>query len=492
MTPGLHNEGALAEFSTAVVLERAVIGASGDSNFIFGGDTGILQGLELAAHTDGPGLYAMALLRGRNVGGWSVTRNGWGGSSFGTPQYGTALPDALAEHAVDDSLVYHAGDADGDTSTTTTKRICGNWEAGMLLGEANRLRFELFHLSHGSGEGGPWLSAREASNVYNVRAENAARSSSVVAGTDGKLLVSTLDMPADPAWAGRNVEALAAPWNTAGKLFVGPQTWIGRRLLNPDVTHGVGIAPLVYQGGQPTRKMAELFTEEGVKALATWFRMAMHGLPARTKFLWANFHIGNDANDGQPAWNPATGFFDSPNVGRSSEGHADNVEGALRYLRAAWELAGFHWDDFLFVDGPYHPKPDTEIVLWDGANRPFNEAMGLAYEAVRARAQARNWTRVAAIDTNAWMTYAGATGTGDDFVDADYASGGADRAHLARTGYEKLGRRWWAAINAAQVSAALRLQSAAATGDFAGVFKPGAVAPDGTLKSGLLRKLLIT
>lgn len=454
MTNGLYNEHLIHQAYDAARTGRVAWGVGGDSGTIFSGSTGYVQALEKAFFDDASsGVWGYELTGARGIASWASTRNGHSSISPGLPDNDA---DAQPEFRMEDANwvggggkhIYLApGDALAASSTRAQNQRLNTTDSNSgdsLGGVEEALSYENFLLSTSDSGGQIWTSVYDFLN----RRRATTGAFEIVPGVSGRTgIVSLVEYPmaALPGYDFDMLGTVAVRNNVSlkGPVNIAYSGW--RRI---DIEKGVRICPLYAQGGLPTRSAVAGFMATDPRAIGAWIEAATWGLDPSQPFVFQNFHIQNDINDEEPSWNPSTLAIDSPAIGRTSEGHANNVEGLLHYLRIGMVAARKDPDSLILIDGPTQSQASSRTVTWDGQVRPFNEAISLAYSAVGSRSN----PQTAVIDGSVWVPSA-ATSQGDDTLifGPGTPDGNDDNlVHLTKPGYEKWGRQVLRSFQAAQ------------------------------------------
>jgi len=378
----------LREWFRLSLTERVAIVAIGDSNQRFGGH-GYSRAMPQALYK-AFGCYGSSLLLYRQ----------WAGKGEAPP---AAAPDALAAQAYSYWYI-----PPGESAPVS-------WKSGLLIIPADHpldVRGPLrFHFTYGTfpGEGGEFkpMVRRDAAPWTTV----ASAREPVNSGSDAyQLKRLSLDLPADQE---RDYPIQFMPSALKPPIH-GPFLAASAMCENLDHQSGLAYHTLYASGGQSLVDMLNTFRNHGGERLAEFFSRVREPLNG-SKVCLVMIHSGlNDRNERLPSAGPQAGLDSS-----SGEGYADNLQGIMETLRAAWVRAGGEEAALRFVFMPSHAmgEPDDSRLL--------------AYRKA-ARTLAATTPNASMIDLARLVPY------GKMVEDALYDGGKKANPHLDRKGYEAI------------------------------------------------------
>ncbi len=196
-----------------------------------------------------------------------------------------------------------------------------------------------------------------------------------------------------------------------GQVSVGPLAIAYCRLENLSRTHGIAYSPMWFEGGQDARKCLQdlLASPRNLTAMAEWMRQATRIQNNTPVLLVHILHGGNDAGDSAPSLGPIGGLNS-----RSLEGHQDNIQGIINWLRTVWTGTGNDSSNLFFLLGPYHPRDDRTDYQHD-----FEQA----------------WRNLASADPQVISIAGTMLSTPEQFIAKGFNRSTVDAAHLAPVGY---------------------------------------------------------
>jgi len=364
--------------------ERVAVIAIGDSNQRFGGH-GYSAAMPKAFATLAP-IYASELVLYRQ---WK--------EKDGPERPGA--PEALAKQAFNWYIPEGAVDKVG-------------WQGGQLIIPADHpldVRGPLrFHFTYGTFETG------KTSFKPVVRRDQApwtivAAAESPINPVTGKLGLErlTLDLPADST---RNYPLQFMPQNTTTDI-AGPFLASQAVVENTARKNGLAYHTLFAVGGKSLLEMLTSLRGSGEGKLTTYFtdvRALLNGKKTAVVMICSGL---NDRNRPMPSIGPHGVYATS-----SAEGYADNLEGVVNVLTAAWVAAGGTPETLHFAFMPSHVLGDPD------------DAKLVSYRTA-ARALAARLPNASMIDLPVLVPYA------DMVANHYYDKGRKTDAHLDRTGY---------------------------------------------------------
>ncbi|HEX8916852.1 MAG TPA: hypothetical protein VF796_31165, partial [Humisphaera sp.] len=395
----LHRPNEVRRFLEACRTRRADVALIGDSNVFSAGDSGYALGWD-AAWGRRFGHYATGV-RSFRPGNANFTLVYGGGMDGGGPAAGS-VPAALA------ALVPDAAFGSGPTHAEAGP-VNPNFNVDFALkashpnGIKGPLRWAFSYGTFDSGAGQLAPIARAVASLYYVGAATIPTNAGGV-GT----AVGALDLPAD---AGRTWDelwfALGSVFGDAGELR-GPFLALWQRVVFADRWAGVGVTPMLAQGGQPTRAAAAALAGMTQGQFDEWARLVV-GQQGGTPVLMAQVLQGqNDTADAAASVGPR------PAPGNTPAGVVDNTVAVVERLRALWAGGGRDPDDLYVLVGPYHPQDESRRA-W---GRDLDDAL-------RAYADGERNVAVASrsrVSTSAYVRHKGWYADGSD-------------AHLSSAGY---------------------------------------------------------
>jgi lysophospholipase L1-like esterase len=368
-------------------MERVAVIGIGDSNQRFGGH-GYTAAMPVALARIAP-IYATDM---------AVYRE-WNEKDGPAP---TAAPEALSRLAAG---WYIAPGATGKVS----------WRNGLLIVPADHpldVRGPLrFHFTYGTfAEGASVFEpvVRRDRAPWTVLASS-KRPVSTAAGQQA-LARLTLDLPADSS---RDYPVQFMPQNVQAEIN-GPFFAVHAVAENTARKNGLAYHTLYGVGGHSVKDMLTAFRERGPARVKTFFT-DVRGLLNGSMTAVIVIHSGlNDRNRSEPSIGPAGGFVSS-----TLEGYADNLEGLVRFLTAAWIEAGGTPETVHFAFMPSHAlgDPDDEKLV--------------SYRKAASELAAR-LPNASMIDIPALVPYAEMKAGGY------YDKGRSSDAHLDRKGYDAI------------------------------------------------------
>jgi hypothetical protein len=191
----------------------------------------------------------------------------------------------------------------------------------------------------------------------------------------------------------------------------GPFVGLWQRIVWPGRETGVGVSPLVVQGGAGTRQAALLLQGTTPAQFGEWLRVALAEQVGPPMLMIQLIQGQNDTADAAPSAGP------SPAPSNTPAGVADNTRALIDRLRALWSAAGHSAENLWFLVGPYHPQDETRRQ-W---GRDLDEAL---FALARAETNVAVASR-SRLSTSAYFRHRGW-----------YAGGAGDDAHLTVAGYQ--------------------------------------------------------
>ena len=401
-------------FLRAANTSRVDILMIGDSNQLLSGH-GWDHGLHKACH-DRWGLYATGYMPANtNSGSGSGQGYFYGSINPGAASpHGqvTGAPTFFADRWAWTNGFQYAYFRNGEADT-----FGGNNGMQMIKGGPWDMRGDFRgHFCYGAFEtagGGFTAGVRWEESPYWPLASDVAASAS---DASDQIKIATIDVDADAERSNLNIGFRwyrAGAANVSGEMFA-----LYQRVEVPSRTSGVAVHTMHGVGGQSLYDMAAEFIalpdETIMQALLESRRL--QGETKRT-IIWVNSGL-NDRGETQTSLGPL-GSTD----GDSADAYADNLHALVTRIESCWLKSGYPLSELAWVVMPSHPvddPDDSELVAYRTAAAAYCEQAG-RFKFIDLAAL----TNEAEMLANSW-----------------YASGGADRAHLASaTAYEVLAGR---------------------------------------------------
>ena len=401
------------QFKYRVDRQRVDFIGIGDSNLVFNG-TGWDHGLQFALSQSFP-MYATGLI--------SVNEGGGNGSGlgFGYGRRGAGagyMPFVGAPVELSKYLNGALSPANygylADGSSKTDPGLGMSLSSTCPIDISANLRYDLWYGTFASGAGSIDLSARLAVSPFTTLTTSGAISTNT--GVLGNIAKDSLTLAA--AARTQNVEFLTS---NNSRSLVGPFFGTYQRLTNTDRLTGFSWNTMSFRGGQTLRDHANAFLAATDDELIHYLQAVRDGQSAQLGKMFI-FTVNSGLNERNELAG-STSVGPNPTTGGTPAAMVDNFEAIRIRIETLWQAQGWNVTEIywlMFVSHPVSEPDDAELVA-------FRAAFDQHIIAKVPRGQIVDIT---------------------DFTDADemlasgwYNSGGADRVHLAQSGYEQIGLR---------------------------------------------------